>query len=73
MDSILSDRLLTLVRPGNDRVLRRIQNLKRCAQACGCNKRPLDMRRSLAPGCISSEVKLAKENPFSIFCVFVFS
>ena len=33
MDSILSDRLLALVRPGNDLVLRRIRNL----QACGCN------------------------------------
>ena len=31
MDSILPDRLLTLVRP------RRIRNLKRCVQACGCN------------------------------------
>ena len=37
MDSILSDRLLALVRPGNDLVLRRIRNLKRCVQACGCN------------------------------------
>ena len=37
MDSILPDRLLALVRPGNDLVLRRIRNLKRCVQACGCN------------------------------------
>ena len=37
MDSILSDRLLALVRPGNDLVLRRIRNLKRCVQTCGCN------------------------------------
>ena len=29
--------ILTLVRPGNDLVLRRIRNLKRCVQACGCN------------------------------------
>ena len=36
MDSILPDRLLALVRPGNDLVLRRIRNLKRCVQACGC-------------------------------------
>ena len=36
MDSILPERLLALVRPGNDLVLRRIRSLKRCAQACGC-------------------------------------
>ena len=29
-------RLLALVRPGNDLVLRRIRSLKRCVQACGC-------------------------------------
>ena len=37
MDSIPPGRLLALVRPGNDLVLRRIRNLKRCVQACGCN------------------------------------
>ena len=37
MDSIPPGRLLTLVRPGNDLVLRRIRNLKCCVQACGCN------------------------------------
>ena len=37
MDSILPDRLLALVRPGNDLVLRRIRNLKRCVQVRGCN------------------------------------
>ena len=37
MDSIPPGTLLTLVRPGNDLVLRRIRNLKRCVQACGCN------------------------------------
>ena len=36
MDSILPERLPALVRPGNDLVLRRIQSLKRCVQACGC-------------------------------------
>ena len=36
MDSILPQRLLALVPPGNDLVLRRIQSLKRCVQACGC-------------------------------------
>ena len=36
MDSILPERLLALVRPGNDLVLRRIRSPKRCMQACGC-------------------------------------
>ena len=36
MDSILPERLLALVLPGNDLILRRIQSLKRCVQACGC-------------------------------------
>ena len=36
MDSILPERLLALVRPAFDLVLRRIQSLKRCVQACGC-------------------------------------
>ena len=36
MDSIPPGRLLALVRPGNDLVLRRIRSLKRCVQACGC-------------------------------------
>ena len=33
---ILPERLLALVRPAFDLVLRRIRSLKRCAQACGC-------------------------------------
>ena len=33
---ILPERLLALVRPAFDLVLRRIQSLKRCVQACGC-------------------------------------
>ena len=33
---ILPERLLTLVRPAFDLVLRRIRSLKRCVQACGC-------------------------------------
>ena len=33
---ILPDRLVTLVRPAFDLVLRRNRNLKRCVQACGC-------------------------------------
>ena len=36
MDSILPERLLALVRPAFDLVLRRIRSLKRCVQACGC-------------------------------------
>ena len=55
MDSILSDRLLALVRSGNDLVLRRIRNLKRCVQACGCNITTPRYACNLAPGCISSE------------------
>ena len=39
MDSILPERLLALVRPGNDLVLRRIRSLKRCVQACGVSAR----------------------------------
>ena len=59
MDSILPDRLLALVRPGNDLVLRRIRNLKRCAQACGCNITTPRYACNLAPGCISSEPTFA--------------
>ena len=33
---ILPERLLALVRPAFDLVLRRIRSLKRCVQACGC-------------------------------------
>ena len=36
MDSILPERLLALVRPAFDLVLRRTRSLKRCVQACGC-------------------------------------
>ena len=35
MDFILPERLLALVRPAFDLVLRRIRSLKRCVQACG--------------------------------------
>ena len=37
MAYILPERLLTLVRPAFDLVLRRIRSLKRCVEACGCN------------------------------------
>ena len=33
---ILPERLLALVRPAFDLVLRRIRSLKRCVEACGC-------------------------------------
>ena len=59
MDSILPGRLLALVRPGNDLVLRRIQSLKRCAQACGCKIMTPRYACNLAPGCISSEPTFA--------------
>ena len=59
MDSILPDRLLALVRPGNDLVLRRIQNLKRCVEACGCKIMTPRYACNLAPGCISSEPTFA--------------
>ena len=59
MDSIPPGRLLTLVRPGNDLVLRRIRNLKRCVQACGCNITTPRYACNLAPGCISSEPTFA--------------
>ena len=36
MAYILPERLLALVRPAFDLVLRRIRSLKRCVQACGC-------------------------------------
>ena len=36
MACILPERLLALVRPAFDLVLRRIRSLKRCVQACGC-------------------------------------
>ena len=36
MACILPERLLALVRPAFDLVLRRIRSLKRCVLACGC-------------------------------------
>ena len=58
-DSIPPGRLLTLVRPGNNLVLQRIQNLKRCAQACGCNITTPRYACNLHPGCISSKPTFA--------------
>ena len=59
MDSILPERLLALVRPAFDLVLRRIRNLKRCVQACGCKIMTPRYACNLAPGCISSEPTFA--------------
>ena len=50
MDSILPERLLALVRPAFDLVLRRIQSLKRCVQACGCKIMTPRYACNLAPG-----------------------
>ena len=59
MDSILPERLLALVRPGNNLVLRRIRSLKRCVEACGCKIMTPRYACNLAPGCISSEPTFA--------------
>ena len=59
MDSILPERLLALVRPAFDLVLRRIRSLKRCVQACGCKIMTPRYACNLAPGCISSEPTFA--------------
>ena len=78
MNSIPRGRLLTLVRPGNSLVLRRIRNLKRCVQACGCN---ITTPRYAPPRLHSKRCcALPKEIPFfwnpffwkPFFFVFVF-
>ena len=67
MDSIPPGRLLALVRPGNDLVLRRIRNLKRCVQACGCNITPRDMLAIWSRLHFKRGQALPKGNPFSLF------
>ena len=59
MAYILPERLLALVRPAFDLVLRRIRSLKRCVQACGCKIMTPRYACNLAPGCISSEPTFA--------------
>ena len=59
MACILPERLLALVRPAFDLVLRRIRSLKRCVQACGCKIETPRYACNLAPGCISSEPTFA--------------
>ena len=56
---ILPERLLALVRPAFDLVLRRIRSLKRCVEACGCKIETPRYACNLAPGCISSEPTFA--------------
>ena len=64
---ILPERLLALVRPAFDLVLRRIRSLKRCVQACGCKIETPRYACNLAPGCISSDVKLCQRKPLFPF------
>ena len=59
MAYVLPERLLALVRPAFDLVLRRIRSLKRCVQACGCKIMTPRYACNLAPGCISSEPTFA--------------
>ena len=59
MAYILPERLLALVRPAFDLVLRRIRSLKRCVEACGCKIETPRYACNLAPGCISSEPTFA--------------
>ena len=59
MAYILPERLLALVRPAFDLVLRRIRSLKRCVQARGCKIMTPRYACNLAPGCISSEPTFA--------------
>ena len=67
MVHILPERLLALVRPAFDLVLRRIRSLKRCVQACGCKIETPRYACNLAPGCISSDVKLCQRKPLFPF------
>ena len=65
---ILPERLLALVRPAFDLVLRRIRSLKRCVQACGCKK--MTPRYALQFGSrlhFKRCQALPKETPFPFF------
>ena len=59
MGFILPERLLALVRPAFDLVLRRIRSLKRCVEAYGCKIVTPRYACNLAPGCISSKPTFA--------------
>ena len=67
MDSILPERLLALVRPGNDLVLRRIRSLKRCVQACGCKIMTPRYAPQFGSRLHFKRQALPKETPFSFF------
>ena len=56
-----------LIRPGNDLVLRRIRNLKRCVQACGCNITTPRYAPQFGSRLYSSEVKLCQRKPLFPF------
>ena len=64
---MVPERLLALVRPAFDLVLRRIRSLKRCVQACGCKIETPRYAPQFAPGCISSDVKLCERKPLFLF------
>ena len=57
---ILPERLLALVRPAFDLVLRRIRSLKRCAQACGCKIMTPRYACKMPGSCVSA--RRAKKN-----------
>ena len=67
MDSILPERLLALVRPAFDLVLRRIRSLKRCVQACGQNSGPKICAAIWLQVAFQAMSSFAKGNPFSLF------
>ena len=66
MDSILPERLLALVRPAFDLVLRRIRSPKRCVQACGCKIITPKYACKMPSSCVSA--RRAKKNMESQTC-----
>ena len=67
MDSILPERLLALVRPAFDLVLRRIRSLKRCAGVRLQNRDPKICAAIWLQVAFQARSSFAKRNPFSIF------
>ena len=67
MDSILPKRLLALVRPAFDIVLRRIRSLKRCVQPRGCKIMTPRYALQFGSRLHFKDVKLCQRNPFSLF------
>ena len=70
MDSIPPGRLLTLVRPGNDLVLQRIRNLKRCAGVWLQHNDPEICAAICLQVAFQARSSFAKGNPFSLFLGF---